>query len=380
MDVTEIDAVVLGSAAFTGGIGGIGAGIRNTSGQVGSVSGTLQYQESPTIRYQPLLGQALITQLSTPLTVDALSNIISSGWDPLRVLSFGLDRVTPGSIKDGNEALELIDELWGHNALIISSGKAKAPDTQMKTEAGIGNISIQLNNNTNTSGSEGGAGSQPDSLVLYFHPRSGKDEDATRKWNRLETLYHGTQPKEMPPNQIFLRTKPEPLGTQPKENPRIPLLPPTKPEPLSSLGPVIQTRSALGVLKTATQLYHQIKLVTPEEYRRYMYEEKCERKYKDRYGVFDPCNVPYHRLKSPRGDKHPDDMHFLLIIYSTTPPSSRTYVSHFDPSSGFYYYIADDDCLSKDSFVLINLFLTIQAIPGSPPLTPTISVGSRSGS
>ena len=39
MDVSEVDAVVLSQASLTGSIGGVGAGLRNSTGETGMVSG-----------------------------------------------------------------------------------------------------------------------------------------------------------------------------------------------------------------------------------------------------------------------------------------------------------------------------------------------------
>jgi hypothetical protein len=70
MDVTTINAVVLSSASLTA------SGVAH----VGTVSGTLQYQESPTITYTPLYGKTLVAQIASPISVESLSDIINSGW------------------------------------------------------------------------------------------------------------------------------------------------------------------------------------------------------------------------------------------------------------------------------------------------------------
>jgi hypothetical protein len=356
MDVTEVDAAVLGSAAFTGGIGGLGAGIHNASGETGSVSGTLQYQESPTIRYQPLLGQALISQVSTPLSVEALSDMISSGWPAQTVLDFALDRLTPDPY-DRHSALNAIQRLFYYDALVVGTGKTQKPDGKVNTntEAGIGNISVQVNNNTN-SGSNGGSagtGSQVDSLVLFLNPVALAKSGHTEDWNRLQRIFKKGQDDVTQPNQIVLRTlSRQPIDLKPGQ---------------SSPGPVIQTRSALGILKTATQYYGNIIVVSPDQYKKY--KEQA-----DEYRLS-------HNRKSPAcyNSDSKTNWHYLLIIESQTLPLRR-YVSHIDASKGVYYYIDADDQITQDNFALLSLFLTIQAVPTSPPLTPTISVGPRAGS
>jgi hypothetical protein len=81
--------------------------------------------------------------------------------------------------------------------------------------------------------------------------------------------------------------------------------------------------------------------------------------------------------------------HYVLIIHSSTPPPVRAYAMYFDPLTREYYYIVqskldvlnhpdtskESDRISANNFMLLNLFLTIQATAASPPLTPTIAVG-----
>jgi hypothetical protein len=66
---------------------------------------------------------------------------------------------------------------------------------------------------------------------------------------------------------------------------------------------------------------------------------------------------------------------FMLIAVSDTPPvSAFASVNH----GGKWYYIFDDDEVSKRTLALIVQINTTQAIPSqSAPLTPTISVGAR---
>ena len=82
MDVSEVDATTTLSGNVTGGISSIGAvaNPKSTSagtfaGQVGAVSGGAVYTEQPLIRYTPLLGQALVAQMVTPVSADALADL-----------------------------------------------------------------------------------------------------------------------------------------------------------------------------------------------------------------------------------------------------------------------------------------------------------------
>jgi hypothetical protein len=367
MEVSEVDAVVLSSASFSAGIGGIGAGLHNTTGEVGNVGGTLNYQESPTIRYQPLLGQALISQLSTPVSVDALSNLISSGWGPAEVLDLALDRLTPNPL-DRPNALRAIEKLWKRDALIIVAAKRQKGENNNPNVSGFGNVT-QVNNNAGATGGSGGTAAQDDSLVLYLNEKQAEAKGLMYLWNQLQNDYKDTQDTETTPwNEIVLRTKPETTAPKPGTTYRL-------------LGPIIQIRSALGILKTAVD-YHTIEIVDPNTYA----------SWKERCGPLEDS----HLLPT---DTRPNEWQYLLIIRSPVPPPSLTsYVMHFDPRLAFqldleqqsskrqktnqlapqrgeYFYVANDDDKSKKAFTLLNLFLIVQATAAPAPLTPTIPVG-----
>jgi hypothetical protein len=360
MDVSEIDAVVLSQGSIMGGLNPAGGPT-----QLGNVSGTAEYQESPTIRYSPVLGQNLVSQVSTPISVESIANMINSGWPVSAVLDFACDRLTPGPY-DRGDALAAIERLFDEDIILIGTGKAQdsksGAQTGAKTEKSenqAGGVSVQVvqNNSGGDSGSSGG-GAKADSLVLFLNPIALKYKPSERGlWDKLQRLYEGTQ-NGTPPNQIFLRT----ISSQPiriaAEFQGVP-------------GPVMQTRSALGVLKTAiSPEYQRIYFVSPEQYETYRSEI--------RRGVLRYGNRTQLMYFNPdRGDTQ---VHRLLIIHSRSAPSSKPYVRYFDTKSGEYFYIAGDDEISQDCFVLLNLFLTIQAAPPPAPLTPTISVGSKGGS
>ena len=83
--------------------------------------GTLQYSESPIIRYVPLLGQALVQQLVTPVSVVALAWLFDSEWPIAPVLDFATNYVTP----DRNAfyaALNTIIELDDNDAVHFVAG------------------------------------------------------------------------------------------------------------------------------------------------------------------------------------------------------------------------------------------------------------------
>jgi hypothetical protein len=353
MDVSEVDSVVLAQASLTGSIGGVGAGVRNTSGATGMVGGSLEYQEQPTIRYAPLLGQALVSQLSTPITAQSLSYLMNSGWPASAVLDFACDNFTPNG-DDRNDALDKIQSMWESGALAIVAGKTqttKPPSGLIWAPIPGGNASVQVNQ-TNSAGSDAGSAGGADSLVLLKH---GSSDDGY--WRRLQT-YFQVPAERKSDDRIILKivsTQPIDLGSGSGVAP----------------SPVIYTRSALGVLKTAIEYYLRIYFVTPEMYKDWYRPQLATSK-----------KVYYRALPGERdffGDlnQHPKWPHRLLVIGSGTPPSSRPYVMHFDAPSGKYFYIAGDDIISQTSFTLLNLFLIIQATAAPAPLTPTISVGAK---
>jgi len=94
MDVTEVDAAQSISGGINGALTNIGAtAAKSTSagtlaGQIGNVGANGQYSEIPTIRYQPLLGQALVAQLVTPVSADALGLLYDSSWNVSPLLDF----------------------------------------------------------------------------------------------------------------------------------------------------------------------------------------------------------------------------------------------------------------------------------------------------
>jgi len=118
MDVTEIDALVTSGATLTGGESAIGVL------HSGSASGTLQYTESPTIRYTPLYGQTLVAQIASPISVQSISDIINSEWPIAAVLDFALERLAPG--KAHYRALNLIGASGRSPAKKLSMVKRRA--------------------------------------------------------------------------------------------------------------------------------------------------------------------------------------------------------------------------------------------------------------
>jgi hypothetical protein len=190
MDVTEVDAVLSAGASVTGtrsGLGGL------PTANVGSVGGAAQYSETPTIRYQPLLGQALVAQLVTPVSVDALGLLYDSSWDIAPLLDFSSAYLTL-DYQEFYSALNTMIELWRQGALEFGPGKshladASAPETASpKPGGGAGQAGSTKTNN--------------DSLVIYLRPfgqgREASDiankQRALQLWVRMFRIYADGQP------------------------------------------------------------------------------------------------------------------------------------------------------------------------------------------
>jgi hypothetical protein len=282
-DVTEVDATTSFQGAASGGVAGIGArpgtGGGTLAGQVGSAGAALQYSDTPTIRYFPLVGQALVSQMVTPVSVDAIAQLSGSDWPTAPVFDLAMSVLTP-NYEDYYVALNTIDELAAYSALQISATKS------------------------NLTGS-----SLDDSLILYVAPFGSLDADEKgiklererrilKLWIRLLRIYApaqslkslGLRPGgsgDSPATLAEMRAYDAKLGTIEAEADRLTedalmdrfwSLPNrielraaavgpdrAKGELLGQNGvPILRTYSALGTLKDATQYpYQRIKFVTP---------------------------------------------------------------------------------------------------------------------
>jgi hypothetical protein len=120
MDVAQVNAGVLLQSSITpsiAGIGGLtalqGAGALVTTGgtaasPVGSLSSRvvtsrtvggsvgLEYQESPSVTYTPLSGQALISQLAQPFPLSDLGSLLNENWSLSSLMTFMMEAVIPG--------------------------------------------------------------------------------------------------------------------------------------------------------------------------------------------------------------------------------------------------------------------------------------------
>jgi hypothetical protein len=444
MDVSEVDATTTLSGNVSGAITNIGAvaGTKSTSagtisGQVGAVSGGAVYTEQPLIRYTPLLGQALVAQMVTPVSADALADLFDSGWNVAPLLDLGAAYLTP-DITEFYPVLNILSELYAGRALAFAAAKSDLTKEQGATKTGqIGTLEV-------TTKSSSGGGNN-DTLTIYLHPLHSYGSRIHLKYNkrhlqlwiRLLWLYSGTQPKFTPndapwcpqiglssrseselrawawdprlldrsgldpdhvlkclPNFIELRTKPVPAAKALSDG-------------LISGAPLLKTSSALGVLKAASERpTPKIAFVTPERYREitgYPWNKELDNSSfytllpqsedpTDNPGVPEQINRDVSKWIANAQNLHVYDSkpgsiddylvrnyrlgtlrRYILIIVDDHAPGNA-YVSHFD--HGTWYYIDAADQISQRNFDLISLFLTMMAIPSAlPPISPTISVG-----
>lgn len=286
MDVSEVDATTTFSSNVSGTISNIGAipGYKSTSagtisGQVGSVTGGVTYSESPLIRYTPLLGQALVAQLVTPVSVDALEYLSESFWQPPPLFDLASAYLTP-NLAEFYPALNTIAELYLDGALSFVAGKSEfsAPQSEPGSE--------QLARNP---ASKPASSSGHDTLDIYLLPlrahepsrQAAEGSRVLQLWIRLLWIYSGSQPKFAPrdPSRCaqmgigisppLLRMWELRLGSDGRGLPldaireclptfielRTAAVPPREvfTAGLSSGAPLLKTYSGLGLLKNATE-------------------------------------------------------------------------------------------------------------------------------
>ena len=402
MDISEVDQATTVVGTLAGGPSGIGAnpGYNSTAGTVagliGSATGTASYQEAPTVRYIPLAGQALIAQVATPLSAEAIANLISSDWDLASVLTLGIDRVTPGYL-NYDAATNAIIELDKYGAIIIAATQSSDENKTSKVNG--------LSFSTSPPPAK-------DALTIYFEPKhirtsfracddtddrqSNAQQIVNALWKRLQTIYGAKNART-----ISISSKASPSLGSPAR------------------APFLNTRSAIGILKAASEQDTSPTIYIKPEYliRQILKKQKdhsglCE----DSFYTLDPTVVPPTDFEShglgaaanadadalvvqrARSNKlsaitlFPDSpslsptqlgqevdlanaRKFMLLATSTARPSDA-FVSI--QQKGVWYSILDDDLISKRTLALINQFNTVQAVPSpSSPLTPTISVGGR---
>jgi hypothetical protein len=198
------------------------------------------------------------------------------------------------------------------------------------------------------------------------------------------------------------------------------------------LAPLMRTRSALGILKASVSDFHRMIEFVP--YRTYDTIRKRKMEFQPEESFYTLLKGEHQQDENPKntdavqesrdtdvsqminkinasekdsdkhlftlyGVDHPEDVsdfpqlkmeetlakfrRFILIIEGDTPPEQtgvRPFVSYqaIDPADGRnkWYYIDDDDRISKSNFALLLELFTIMATPSeTPPVQPSINVG-----
>jgi len=316
MDVTEVDSTLSIGASLNASATNIGAdSLRTatsiTNGRTGSTGGAIQYSETPTIRYQPLLGQPLVAQLVTPVSVDALGLLYDSSWPAAPLLDFASAYLTL-DYGEFYSAFNTIIELDDMGAIELAASKSDLTKATEPEKAAV--TPSEAGARGPSSSSKSSSGNNNDALVIYlrpFHPHSTADNLAEKRrvlqlWVRLLRIYAKTQPNFMPtvpalvcerlklsmgrlellrhwdvdidamtkdqiddargclPSQVELRIVPAPAAEPNKKGGSAG----TEATELVSRAPLMRTYSALGILKAATERPHpKIEFVTPARYR-----------------------------------------------------------------------------------------------------------------
>jgi hypothetical protein len=211
IDVSEVDAVVLGQATLAGGTTGIGAKAGNSggtlAGEVEGVTAGIELQESPTIRYQPLQGQPLVAQISSPITVDSIAYLNDSDWHPSAIFEFIADRLTP-DYREYGSALNAIIELDDLGALTMAPVKSdltsRPTDGKKTTGVKAGSTIVQTNPPPTPGNDTLTLYLQPERVALTGQPPAATNRTVLHLWIRLLKIYDGTQPYSKTPLRLEL--------------------------------------------------------------------------------------------------------------------------------------------------------------------------------
>jgi hypothetical protein len=373
IDVSEADATVSFNTGTSGGFSGIGAqpGIRSVSagtiaGAVSAITGTFTYGDSALVRYAPVQGYPLIQQVSSPIAPQSIVRMFNSDFGLADVLEFSVDRLAPGFEDNyvAQDRMVMLDQL---GAIVLASGvdpSGNGGRGRSKAGAARGGGDTASNQNLN--------------VILHaeaLHVGRGiagpgcpfADQSpsvaAAKLWTGLRHLYHDSTA-----NMITLRGDPSPSF-------------------------FFTTRSAVGALKEAE--VDAIYFTSPEDaaqIRALNAVAPC--RINDNIFYFNPpppdrtqqaVNVMWRSYIGdtlyPNVDKDIRDRaiyrdtHRAFIIVEESPGAPQNaYVAV--NRRGIWYWIDDDDFVSKANFALLNEIVTIQAVPEQKqPLTPSISVG-----
>ena len=375
IDVSEADATISFATGANGGLAGIGAqpGTHSVSagtiaGQVGAVTGTFSYGDSALVRYAPLLGYPLIKQVSSPIAPESIVQLFNSDFYLADVLEFSVDRLAPG-FQDNYVAQDRMVLLDQFGAIVLAAG----------TQAPVGGG--HAHRKKGDGGDPGGEKSSPEDLSVVRHNQSfrsadlivGQDcafahqnpnEAVAKLWSGLRRLYgDGTD------NVITLHGG-------------------------ASSNFFFTTRSAIGALKEAEA--DVIYFASPEEATEiralnnaapcrlandnvFYFNPPAQYRTPDQIDsmwstyltdALDPNISQDVRTRAFYRDRH---RAFILVEQGTATPQNAYVAVN---KNGVWYWIDNDDLVSKANFGLLNEIVTIQAVPETrEPITPSISVG-----
>ena len=398
LEINQISAGVTVQGGVMAGAANIGAKAGTSggtlAGRTGSASINLQYTENPVIQYQPLTGQALISQIATPITVESIADLEHSDWALASLLSFIVDRLTPG-FENYGIALNALISLDSLGVITVSPQtlqiRASAAD---KTGAALPVLVVTLYPQASHAQSEQ-SDAENNALVADL-------------WCRLKVSIGDARPCGFPARGDELLFAADSVKSPRHNIPSIHFM---------------DTRSAIGILKAILeQPGPMVSFLSFAQYKRIREDRWNNTRgcagiasyYTLLPSETDPSDFSVQPSKaatdyisgiiqnnSQNGDA-PDPIkclatttarldpnsyanlkmeqllevlrRYLLVIESPTPPPD-SYVSYSDGEQ--WYYIARDDIISQKSFVLIGQLLTIQATTAPPlPITPTVTVNS----
>jgi len=408
VDVTEIAATTTLTGTAGGNVSGIGSR-PGTFGTLGSVTSGVTYTEAPIIRYAPLTGQGLVSQMVRPLTADAIESLITSSWPTVAVLDLVALTISPDQ-ESSFAALNIISLLAKDYSVMLAAGKSELTSAENPTAP------RPASQDTNSNASRVPAN---DALIIFRrppNPAASRDpavslasnpRRTSQLWELLSSIYKGTQKNSA--KSIELRMAQVPPAKMLKE-------------PLITTGvPLLKTYSGIGILKNETEqpspkirfvpraLYNEIKsqpwnkkagelgfyMLLPNEedrddnpqYRRMgpvnaeiedwiiRTSEFVERDDTDRLMLYEPkTDLSVSSPDFVRGNRRLGSLRRYVLIITDDVAPANAYVAY--PYKGIWYYIDADDSVSQKNFNLISLLLTMMSVPSTlPPITTSISAG-----
>jgi len=397
-------------------------------GKTATVGSELQYTETPTVTYTPLQGSALVTQLATPINVDSIVQLYDSNWRLVSIFALIVDHI---SVKQDDywNVVDDIDRLDHQGALTLAA--IKSPETAATTATASGtNDALLVMCDPDRARSEYYKNSPHDMNIASTQPATQPEIprdllDPHQLWPQLRDKYSTNaippfaQPKTQPSEySIELRTGP---ATQPSmsnvELKPIPIAADTQQTTRTKLSeflslsgaqamPVLRTRSALGMLMTATSPYWQtIVFLRPDDalYKKYwhVYENRRQYAYMDfdtnpstsdrlhstrstePYPLRSPTTNPVYPPATQPSTSLSGYRHYICVLHEPglpfAPPFAtwEVYVSTY--YDGEWYWIAKDDVVSQQNFELVHLILAIQSVAPTSTGSPTPSLPLSGG-